>query len=288
MLCLIISGTINVIFNIIFVKEFSMGVAGVAIATVISQIVSAVMIIFMLKRSCVGLSVKKIKFDGKILKNTIKIGVPAGIQGMVFSLSNIITVSAVNSFGAAAAAANTVAGNIEGIIYVALNSITQTVTTFASQNIGAKKIYRLNPIMLRGLLITTVGGIALSLVSYIFKDVIIDIFAPGDEHVAELATIKFIYVIIPYFTVGLMEIPAGMLRGMDETFIAMVMSIMGVCVFRIVWQLFIFPLHRTLEFLYISYPISWIGTGIVYMIAYIILKKKLEQSVAMGKESLAV
>lgn len=288
MVCLIVSGAINVIFNIIFVKFCAMGVAGVAIATVISQIISAVMMIYMLKNSVIGISIKNIMFDRKIFKYTIKIGIPAGIQGMVFSLSNTITISAVNSFGAAAAAANTVAGQVEGIIYVALNSITQTVTTFTSQNIGAKKPERLNPIIFRGFAITIIGGLILSLISYIFKDFIINLFAPGESDVWKYAIIKFQYVILPYCAVGLMEIPAGMLRGMNATFTAMVMSILGVCGFRILWQLCIFPMHHTLDFLYISYPISWIGTGLVYLIAYIVLKKRLNRSIASGKESFSI
>ncbi len=277
MICLIVSGLINVIFNFILVKYFHMGVSGVAIATVISQIVAMCMVIVMLKKSAVGFSVKALSFDKSIFKRTVKIGIPAGIQGMIFNVSNMINISAVNSFGAAAAAANTVAGQVEGIIYVAMNSITQTVTTFTSQNIGAKKIERINPIMMWGFVISVVGGLMLSLGSYAAKDIIIDIFAPGEAEVAQYAVIKFNIVILTYACIALMEIPAGMLRGMDKTFVAMVMTILGICVFRVMWQLFVFPMHRTLSFLYVSYPISWMGTGLCYLIAYMILKKRLNK-----------
>mgnify|MGYP004602401889 CR=1 FL=1 len=288
MVCLVVSGMVNVVFNVIFVKYCGMQVEGVAIATVISQVVSAVMIICMLKKSRVGFSLKEMKPDKNIFKYTLKIGIPAGIQGMIFNISNTITISAVNSFGAAAAAANTVAGQIEGIIYVAINSITQTVTTFVSQNIGAQKPERLNKILVRGLAISIVGGILMSAGFYVFRDFFNELFAPGDADVAKYSLIKFDYVIIPYFLVAFMEIPAGMLRGMNETFIAMLMSLLGVCGFRVVWQLLIFPMHRTLGFLYISYPISWLGTGLVYFAAYIILKKRLDKNITSGTASLSM
>lgn len=288
MFCLIVSGAINVIFNILFVMGFGMDVDGVALATVISQMVAAVMILGMLKKSRIGLSFKNIKFDKKIFKYTVKIGVPAGIQGMVFSLSNTIIVSAVNSFGASAASANTIAGQVDAVIYVIINSVTQTVITFTSQNIGAKKPERLNMILKNGLIISVSAGIILAAIAYLLKDIIIEVFAPGDAAIRDFAIIKFQYVILPYFTVALMEMPAGMLRGMNATFAAMVMSILGVCGFRILWLLCVFPLNRTLEFIYVSYPVSWVGTATVYFIAYIILKKKLDTSIALGKESLAV
>ena len=278
MVCLIVSGMVNVIFNFIFVKFFGMGVAGVATATVISQIVSVVMIIYMLKKSPVGVNFKNITFDKNIFKNTVKIGVPAGIQGMVFSFSNTIIISAVNSFGAAAAAANTISGHIENTIYVALNAITQAVITFTSQNIGAKKPERINKIMLRGYIISATAGLAMSMVAYLLKDQFIELFAPGEADVKAFATIKYTYVVLPYFIISLMEIPAGMLRGMGATFISMLMSVIGVCGVRIVWILSVFPIFNTLESLYVSYPISWVGTSVAYLIAYIILKKRLDKS----------
>lgn len=277
MICLIVSGMINVVLNVIFVKGLSMGVEGVAIPTVISEIISAIMILTVLKKTEIGFSVKGINFNKQLCFNTIKIGLPAGIQGMVFSLSNTITISAVNSFGAAATAANTVAGQIEGFIYVAMNSITQAVTTFTSQNLGANKIKRLNPIMFYGFLITGIMGIVFPILAYIFKAETINIFAPGDAEVAKYAVIKYKIVLLPYILVALMEIPSGVLKGMKATTTSMIMTIVGVCGFRITWQLIVFPMHRTLDVLYMSYPISWFATGVAYLIAYAILKKKLDK-----------
>lgn len=277
MICLIVSGMVNVVLNVIFVKGLSMGVEGVAIPTVISQIVSSIMILAVLKKTEIGFSLKKLNFSKKLCLNTIKIGLPAGVQGMVFNLSNTITVSAINSFGAAAAAANTVAGQVEGMVYVAMNSVTQTVTTFTSQNLGANKIKRLNPIMFYGFLLTGIIGIVFPILAYIFKAETINIFSPGDAEVAKYAIIKYRIVLLPYILVALMEIPSGMLKGMKATTISMLMTIIGVCGFRITWQLIIFPIHRTLDVLYMSYPISWFATGIAYLIAYVILKKKLNR-----------
>lgn len=284
MLCLIVSGSVNVVFNIIFVMFCGMDVDGVATATVISQIVAAVMVIYMLKKSEVGFSFAKLGFEKNILKNTIKIGVPAGIQGMVFSISNTIIISAVNSFGAAAASANTVAGQVDAIIYVIINAVTQTAITFSSQNIGARKTERLHSIFANGLLISLTASIVLSAISYIFKDAIIEIFAPGNAEVKEFAIIKFNYVIIPSFTVAFMEIATGMLRGMNKTFISMLMCILGVCGFRIAWLMWIFPMHRTFDFIYLSYPISWVATGAINIIAYLYAKKHLCDAMAKGKE----
>lgn len=287
MLCLIVSGAINVIFNIIFVMFCGMDVDGVALATVISQLIAAVMIVVMVKRSTIGLSLKNIHFDRKIFKNTVRIGVPAGIQGMVFAISNTIIISSINSFGPEAASANTIAGQVDSILYVIINSVTQAVITFTSQNIGARKPERINAVLKNGLLIAVVSGTLLAAISYVAKDFIIECFAPGNDVVKEFAVIKFQYVVLPYFAVALMEIPTGMLRGMNATFIAMVMTVLGICGLRILWLLFIFPMFGTLQSLYVSYPISWIGTAVVNFIAYIHLKKKLDRDILMGKDFMA-
>lgn len=275
MLCLIVSGLVNVVFNIIFVKYCGMQVEGVAIATVMSQIVSAVMVMYMLIKSKVGFSLKDFTPEKKIFLQTLKIGIPAGLQSMVFSISNTIVISAINSFGASAAAANTVVSQPENIVYVAVNSITQTVATFTSQNIGAKKTERLNPILMRGFAISILGAMVMSAGFYVIRHWLCELFAPGDAEVAKYALIKFNFVLAPYFLVAFMEMPGGSLRGMGNTLASMIMSIVGVCGVRIVWLLCIFPLYRTLEFLYVSYPISWVATGIAYLAAYAILKKRL-------------
>ncbi|MBO5060448.1 MAG: MATE family efflux transporter [Clostridia bacterium] len=275
MISLVISGAINVVLNIIFVKYFFMGVAGVALATVISQIVGFLIILHMLRKSDVGFSIKGISFDKKIFKFTARIGIPAGIQGITFSISNTIMISSINSFGAAAAAGHSVESQVENILYVAINSIAQTVTTFTSQNIGARKIRRITPIMLCGFAIAITEGVLLSSIAYLFKDAIIAMFAPGDAAVASFAVVKFKYVVLPYFVISMIEIPSGTLRGMGATVVSMLMSLLGVCGFRLLWLLVLFPMNRTPEFLFTAYPASWFVTGCMYIIAYIILRKRM-------------
>ena len=174
------------------------------------------------------------------------------------------------------------------IIYVVINAITQTVTTFTSQNIGAKKPERLSGVFKNGLLISMSMSFILSVVSYLAKDLIIEVFAPGDAVVKEFAVVKFQYVILPYFTVAFMEMPTGMLRGMNKTFISMVMCILGVCGFRILWLLLILPMQNTLQCVYVSYPISWVATGVINTTACLIAKKKLSKVISSGKSSFAL
>lgn len=278
MLALIISGAVNVIFNIIFVKYLKMGVAGVALATVISQAVSFVIIFAMLKKCEIGFSGKNIEFDKRILKSMAAVGIPSSIQSITFSVSNTIMISAVNSFGAAAAAGHSVVIQVENLLYVAVNALTQTVTTFVSQNIGARKLKRLNPILVCGTLIAIVETAIFSTAAYMTKDIFIELFAPGDLGAARFALIKYQYIVLPYLAIAFLEIPSGMLRGMGATITSMLTSIIGVCGFRFVWLLVLFPLNRTPEFLYVSYPISWLFTGGMYLIAYIAIKKRMNQS----------
>lgn len=282
MMSLIISGASNVIMNIIFVKSFGMGVSGVAMATVISQLFGLIIIAIMLKRSSIGLSLKTIRFDKAIFKKTVTIGIPAGIQGMAFSLSNSIVMSAINSFGAAAAAGNAVMSQPEGIMWVALNSIGLTVTTFTSQYIGAGRGREIGKIMRNGFIISVTMGAIMSALFWFGKDAIIDMFAPGDLEAAKFATIKAMYVLIPYVLVTLMEIPAGMLRGMGATFVSMIGSIVGVCGIRWTWLLLFFPIINTLEFVYLCFPVSWVVTGGVFLIIYFVLKKRIDKGIYQG------
>ncbi len=275
MISLVISGAINVILNIVFVKYFSMGVAGVALATVISQGIAAIMIFCMLKKSDIGFSIKDIQFDKRILRFMAGIGIPSSIQGITFSVSNTIMISSVNSFGAAAAAGHAVESQIEGILYVAINALTQTVTTFTSQNVGANKTKRITPILVWGMILAITEAVILSIAAYATKDFFIELFAPGDVAAARFAIVKYQYVVIPYFTLAFLEIPSGILRGMGLTVTSMLMSIVGVCGFRIIWLLCLFPLNRTPEFLYISYPLSWLVTGAMYMVAYLYAKRRM-------------
>lgn len=280
MISLIISGASNVVMNIIFVRNFGMGVAGVAIATVLSQLLGFIILAFMLKRSSIGLKFREIRFDKGIFSKTLRIGFPAGIQGITFALSNSIVMSAINSFGAAAAG-NAVMSQAEGIAWVAINSIGLTVTTFVSQYIGAGRSKELGRIMKNGFIISFTLGIFMSALFYGGRNIVTELFAPGDSEVAKFAMIKATYVILPYFLVAIMEIPAGMLRGMGATFVSMLGSILGVCGIRWTMLLLFFPIVNTLEFVYLCFPVSWVVTGIVFIIIYVILKKRMDKGIGM-------
>ena len=282
MISLIISGASNVVMNIIFVKNLGMGVVGVAIATILSQLIGFIILAVMLKKSEIGLDFRTIRFDKGLFTKMFKIGFPAGIQGITFSLSNSIIMSAVNSFGAASAAGNAVVSQVEGISWVAINSIGLAVTTFASQYIGAGRGKELGKIMKNGLIISLSLGIFVSALFYTTRGFVTEMFAPGDAQVAKYAMIKYTYVILPYFLVSIMEIPAGMLRGMGATFVSMLGSIAGVCGIRWVWLLLLFPVVKTLEFVYLCYPVSWIVTGIVFIFIYTRLKKRIDSGAVLS------
>lgn len=282
MYCSVTAGAVNVILNIIFVKYFKMGVAGVAVATVIAQAVSAVMAFFMLKASEIKLMIRKLQFNGRMCRDTILLGFPAGLQGAVFSFSNTINISGVNSFGAAAATANSIALQVEQLLYAVINSVTQAIIPFTSQNIGAKKKERITKILFTGWGIAIVMGIVSSVIAYALKLPIIDIFAPGNadglkSDIIKYAIIRFKLVILLYCLLGFMEIPGGVLRGMGKTMLSMIMSVVGICGFRITWQLFVFPQNHTMGVLMAGYPISWIATGVAYTVAYIIVKEKFDK-----------
>lgn len=277
MISLIISGALNVVMNIIFVKYFKMGVAGVAIATILSQLFGLIIIAVMLAKSEIGLKLGELRFDKGIFRKMFGIGLPAGIQGITFSLSNSIMMSAVNSFGAAAASGNAVTSQVESIAWVAIDSIGLAVTTFASQYIGAGKGKELGRVMRCGFVIALTLGIITGTAFYCGRDIVSELFAPGDAEVAKYANIKQTYVILPYFLVAIMEIPAGMLRGMGATFVSMLGSILGVCGIRWIWLLLLFPRVKTLEFVYICYPVSWVVTGIVFLCIYAWLKRKIDR-----------
>lgn len=277
MITLIISGLVNVVFNIIFVKYMGLGVLGVAVATVISQFLALVMIFVMLKKGEVGFSLKTIAFDKHIMTNTFKIGLPAGIQGMTFSVSNTIITSAVNSFGAAAASGRAIVSQVEGICYVAANSVGQAATTFSSQYIGAGKVKKLNSILWTAMGIAMTAVVIMSLGFYAAQDFIIEMFAPGDVQTAKFAKIAFDYILLPYLLEVIMEIPAGTLRGMGATLVSMLGTVLGVCGIRWIWTLLLLPLYRDCGFLYLCYPVSWIFVGVLLIIIHLGYQKKLER-----------
>ena len=277
---LTISGLVNVILNLVLVIIFHMGVAGVAYATIISQILSAVMVIaYMMKsKDCVRFVPKKMRIHGDKLKKMLYIGLPAGFQGTVFSLSNVVIQSAVNSFGSLVMAGNGAASSLEGFTYTAMNSVYQASLTFVGQNVGAKKYDRINKVQGVCLVLVTIIGLVFGVTTYCLGEPLLSIYLPNDPEAIPYGIIRMSYIALPYFLCGMMEVMVGGQRGMGMSFIPMINALLGSCVLRIVWISTVFAADPTLFTLYISYPISWAVTTLAHTVFYFVklhsLKKK--------------
>ena len=265
-----LSGLINVILNMIFVIVFHMGVAGVAWATVISQVLSAVFVIVYMMRSreCFRFEWKKLRLHPDKLKKIVTVGLPAGFQGTVFSISNVIIQSSVNSFGALVMAGNGAAASIEGFTYVAMNSVYHASLTFVGQNVGARRFDRINKVVFRCLVIVTVIGLAFGVVSYLLAEPLLSVYLPEAPDAVAYGKIRMSYLVLPYFLCGMMETMVGGQRGMGLSFIPMINALVGSCLLRIVWIATVFAAHHTLFTLYISYPISWFVTTAAHSVVY--------------------
>lgn len=271
-----IAGVVNVILNLISVILLRMDVAGVALATTISQYVSAGLVILCLTKEDgpLRLNLKAMKLDRHILGQILEIGLPAGFQGIVFSLSNVLIQSSINSFGSTVVAGSAAAGNIENFVYQAMNAFYQTNLTFTGQNYGAGECRRVDKTLLycQGFVIVT--GLVLGNLVYYFGHPLVSIYAPGEEDVIRQGIIRLGYVACPYALCGIMDTMVGSLRGLGYSIGPMIVSLIGACGLRIVWIFTIFQMDRTPENLYISYPISWVVTGAVHILFFLYARKK--------------
>ena len=274
---LMVAGVINVILNLIFVICFRMDVAGVALATVISQIFAAAFVVVLLMREEDGfkLELRKLKIHKYILIHIIKIGVPAGFQGMMFSISNMVIQSSVNSFGPVVIAGSSAGINIEGFVYLAMNGFSQGALTFVSQNMGAGQKDRIKKLMFISLLTVLVVGEGLGFLVVIFARQILGIYSKNPLVIA--AGIRRLTIICStYALCGIMDTMSNIIRGIGHSLLPMVVCIVGVCVFRIVWlsTLFQTPAFHTEFIIFVSYPISWIITFIAHCICFAKVFKK--------------
>ncbi|MBQ3574164.1 MAG: MATE family efflux transporter [Clostridia bacterium] len=265
------SGLINVALNLLFVIKFHMGVRGVAWATIISQAVSAALVLICLIRDhgFVHLDLRKLHINMKKLGGMLKIGLPAGFQGACFSISNVLIQSTINSHGAIVVAGNSAASNIEGFIYVAMNAFHQAVISFVSTNIGAGKYSRIGKSMGACLMLAAVVGVVMGGLVCLFRIPLLRIYSP-DDPVIQAGLRRLMIIASTYFICGLMDVLCGVLRGMGASLAPMIVSVLGVCAFRIFWIYVILPINTNpdleLTILYISYPVSWIITGAVHFI----------------------
>lgn len=278
------SGLVNVVLNLIFVLVFKMSVEGVAIATVISQAVSAIamMLILFREHGPLNFSLKKICIDKDIFLEMLVIGLPSGIQSSFFSISNMTIQSAVNSFGDVVMSANTAAGNLEGFVYVGMNSIHQATLNFTGQNYGAKKYDNIKKTLIYSLILVLVIGESMGILFYLLGPWLLQLYTDSSE-VISYALNRMQFVCALYALCGLMDILVGSMRGLGYSFIPMIVSLLGVCAFRVFWVKVIFAKNPTLTSLYISYPISWVITGLVLAICVVVVlfkvKKKFENQV---------
>lgn len=273
---LTIAGVVNVILNLICVIGLKMGVAGVALPTVLSQTVAAALVIWCLLRSdsSIRLQIKKVRVYGGKMREIVKIGLPAGIQGSVFSISNVVIQSSVNSFGSTVMAANSAAGNLEGFVYVIMNAFYQAALTFTSQNLGAGKPERIRRILFNCVGMVTLFGLAMGLSVYFAGGTLLTIYST-DPEVIRWGLIRLSYVCAPYFICGIMDTMVGMMRGLGYSVTPMIVSMVGVVGVRLGWIYTIFAANHTLQSLYVSYPVSWALTAAVHMGCFIYAYRKI-------------
>ena len=266
------AGVINVLLNLVFVTVLHMNVAGVALATAISQAISAiaVVIVLMKRTDACRLELKKMRVYRQQLSKMIRIGLPAGIQSSLFSISNVLIQSSVNSFGDVFMSGNAASGNIEGFLYVTMNSFHQTAVNFIGQNMGAQQYSRVKKILWVCLGSVGIVGLSLGLLMWTFGEQLLSIYITDSAQAITYGMIRMTYLALPYFLCGLMDVSTGALRGMGASFTPMVISVLGVCGIRIGWIMTIFriPQFHTPQCLYISYAISWTVTFLIQMLAF--------------------
>lgn len=279
---LTIAGVVNVILNVVFVYFFDMNVAGVALATTISQAISAVLVVLALmkRNDTCKLVLHQMHFYKPQLTKMLRIGLPAGIQSSLFSISNVLIQSSVNSFGDVLMSGNAAASNIEGFVYVSLNAFHQTAVNFIGQNAGAKQYSRVYKALWICLGCVTVVGLTLGTLVWSVGRQLLSIYITDSPQAISYGMVRLGYICLPYFLCGLMDVSTGALRGMGSSLEPMIISVLGICGLRIVWIYTIFqaPGFHTPECLYFSYLVSWIITFLIQMAAFIQVYRKAERA----------
>ena len=266
------SGIINILLNLLFVIVFNLSVMGVALATIISQYISASLIIWCLVKTdgACRLSLKHIRIHFRKLGAILRIGLPAGIQSSLFSISNVLIQSSVNSFGSTVMAGNTAAASLEGFVYTAMNSMSQASLSFTGQNFGAGQLKRIKRIAGICLASVSVVGLILGMAFYLLGTPLSRIYSP-DQAVIDVSLIRLEIICTTYFLCGIMEVLVGLLRGMGQSLLPTTVSLLGACAFRVLWIYTVFAADKTLTTLYISYPISWLLTSFIHLVCFFIV-----------------
>ena len=275
LLFLIVAGITNAILNVILVVKFHMAVEGVAIATVVSQLISCILVLRCLyqSESSYQLRFSKLRMNVSYLRQIFQVGIPAGIQSVVINFSNAMLQSSVNSFGSTAMAGYTAANNLLGFLYASVNSVTQACMSFTSQNYGVGKFKRMDRVLIDCAIISVVFAGTLGTIFYVFGSEILQIYTK-DPDVIKAGMEIISITTIPYFLCGIMDLFPGAMRGMGGSGVPMILSIIGTVGTRIVWIYGIFPLHRSLFVLFISYPGSWLITIAMQVLCFFIVRKQ--------------
>ena len=273
---LLVAGVVNVILNLVFVICFHMGVAGVATATVISQAISAILVVKCLIQTdgVYKLVLTDMHISMDKVWRMVRIGMPAGLQGALFSISNVLIQSSVNSFGSIAMAGNTAASNLEGFVYTAMNAFYQAAISFCGQNYGARKYKRVGRVLLICEVLVIIVGTVLGNLMYMFGGTLLQLYST-DAEVIRYGLLRLSFICVTYALCGMMDTIVGVLRGIGYAIMPMLVSLTGACLFRIVWIYTIFKQVHTLECLYISYPISWTLTFLAHLVCFIVIYRKL-------------
>lgn len=268
-----IAGVANVVMNLVAVLVFHWGAMGVGAATAVSQWVSCILVVIYMMRMdgpC-RIELSQLRPDWIKFKRILVVGLPAGLQSMLFSISNILIQSSVNSFGPTIVAANTTAANLNNYIYASQNSLYHTALTFVAQNAGARNYKRMKQSVICCIMVVIVVGLGIGGLMHLFSDGLLGIFSPDNPEVVMYAQVRHVMFCFTYFLCGIMEVGTGMLRGLGKSFVPMIVSLIGSCVLRVVWIYTVFawlPIENTVEntvfrmqMLYVSYPITWVLTS---------------------------
>lgn len=284
---LTIAGVVNVILNVVFVTAFHMNVAGVALATTISQAIAAVLVVLALMRrtDACKLQLRKMRFYKQQLIKIIRIGLPAGIQSSLFSISNVLIQSSINSFGDVFVSGNAAATNLESFLYATLNSFHQTTVNYVGQNVGARQYRRANNTVWICQSCVLVVGLVMGTAIWAFGEPLLGIYISDSPEAIQYGMVRFVYVTLPYFMLGLLDVSTGALRGYGQSLTPMIISVLGICGIRILWIFTVFqlPAFHNPKWLYLSYPISWVVTLTVQTIFFLRIRGKYlhkDQSVA--------
>ena len=266
------AGVVNVILNVVFVTVFHMNVAGVALATTISQAIAAVLVIcaLMKRTDACKLQLRNMRFYKHQLIKIVRIGLPAGVQSSLFSISNVLIQSSINSFGDLFVSGNAAAANIESFMYVTLNSFHQTTVNFVGQNVGARQYRRANNTVWICQCCVLVAGLAMGTAIWAFGEQLLNIYISDSREAIQYGMVRFVYVTLPYFMLGLLDVSTGALRGYGKSLTPMIISVLGICGIRVLWIFTVFqlPAFHNPKWLYLSYPISWVVTLAVQTIFF--------------------